>query len=84
VTIANANSGAPPDPVLIDRRSSRPLSPKFDLVSGPVANEATWRRRAARLAQRRGLNRFAAEGSPMNASVVNVAPLMTKAPRPRR
>jgi DNA-binding HxlR family transcriptional regulator len=60
VTIADAKSGAPADPVLIDRVTGRPLvSPEFDLVAGPAATEATKARmaaRSARLAQRRGLN----------------------------
>ncbi len=60
VTIVDANSGAPADPLLVDRHTGRPLdSAEFDLVAGPAANEATTARRAARaarLAQRRGLN----------------------------
>ncbi len=60
VTIVNSGSGAPADPVLVDRLTGRPLvSPEFDLVAGPAANDATKARmaaRAARLAQGRGLN----------------------------
>jgi DNA-binding HxlR family transcriptional regulator len=60
VTIVDASSGAPADPLLIDRLTGRPLvSPEFDLVAGPAATEATKARmaaRAARLSQGRGLN----------------------------
>jgi len=60
VTIADAKSGAPADPVLIDRLTGRSLvSSEFDLAAGPAATEATKARmaaRAARLAERRGLN----------------------------
>ena len=59
VTIVDAKSGAPADPVLIDRVTGRPLvSSEFDLVAGPAATEATKARmaaRAARLTERRGL-----------------------------
>ena len=59
VTIVHAKSGAPADPVLIDRFTGRPVaSSEFDLVAGPAATEATKARmaaRAARLSKRRGL-----------------------------
>ena len=59
VTIVDAKSGAPAEPVLIDRVTGRPLvSSEFDLVAGPAATEATKARmaaRAARLSDRRGL-----------------------------
>jgi DNA-binding HxlR family transcriptional regulator len=59
VTIVDA-AGRPADPVLVDRATGRPLvSAEFDLAAGPAANEATKARmaaRAARLAERRGLN----------------------------
>lgn len=60
VTLVDAKSGAPADPVLVDRLTGRPIvSPEFDLAAGPAATEATKARmaaRAARLASRRGLN----------------------------
>ena len=60
VTIVDAKSGAPADPVLVDRFTGRPVaSPEFALAAGPAATEATRARmaaRAARLADRRGLN----------------------------
>jgi len=60
VTIVDAKSGAPADPVLVDRFTGRPVAPpEFELAAGPAATEATRARmaaRAARLADRRGLN----------------------------
>jgi DNA-binding HxlR family transcriptional regulator len=52
VAIADAKTGAPAEPLLIDRRTGRPLaSPEFDLVPGPAATEATKARLAARAAR---------------------------------
>jgi DNA-binding HxlR family transcriptional regulator len=49
VAIADVKSGAPAEPVLVDRVTGRPLvSPEFELVAGPAATEATKARMAAR------------------------------------
>ena len=52
VAIVDARTGAPAEPLLIDRITGRPLdSPEFDLVPGPAATEATKARLAARAAR---------------------------------
>jgi DNA-binding HxlR family transcriptional regulator len=60
VTIVDAVSGAPADPILVDRLTGRPIvSSEFELIAGPAASEATKARmaaRAARLAETRGHN----------------------------
>ena len=65
VIIVETKSGAPADPVLVDRSTGCPLvSPEFELVAGPAASEATKARmaaRAARLAQGRGQLRSTGE-----------------------
>src|SRR5208282_1705589 len=49
VAIVDAKTGAPAEPLLVDRRTGRPLaSPEFELVAGPAATEATKARMAAR------------------------------------
>jgi DNA-binding HxlR family transcriptional regulator len=49
VTIADLRSGAPVEPILVDRLTGRPItSSEFDLVAGPAASEA----RKARMAER--------------------------------
>jgi DNA-binding HxlR family transcriptional regulator len=49
VTLIGIESGAPAEPILVDRLTGRPLvSPEFELVAGPAANEATKARMAAR------------------------------------
>jgi DNA-binding HxlR family transcriptional regulator len=49
VTLIETESGAPAEPILVDRLTGRPLvSPEFELVAGPAANEATKARMAAR------------------------------------
>ena len=46
------SKAAPAEPLLIDRRTGRPLaSPEFELVPGPAATEATKARLAARAAR---------------------------------
>ena len=54
VQVVDARTGAPADPVLVDRATGRPiigpdlgLAPDFSLAPGPAAGEAT-RRRLAR------------------------------------
>jgi DNA-binding HxlR family transcriptional regulator len=52
VTIVDAKTGAPAEPLLIDRLTGRPLaSPDYDLAAGPAATEATKARLAARSAR---------------------------------
>ncbi len=52
VTISDVGSGAPAEPMLIDRLTGRPLvSSEFELVAGPAASEATKVRMAARAAR---------------------------------
>jgi len=49
VAIADAATGAPAEPVLVDRISGRPIATSdFALVPGPAASEATKARLAAR------------------------------------
>ena len=49
VTIADVRSGAPAEPILVDRLTGRPLvSSEFELVAGPAASEA----RKAKMAER--------------------------------
>ena len=49
VAIVDAKTGAPAEPLLVDRRTGRPLaSPEFELAAGPAATEATKARMAAR------------------------------------
>jgi DNA-binding HxlR family transcriptional regulator len=48
ILIVDAATGAPADPVLVDRQTGRPLvEPDFKLVAGPAASEGT-RKRLAR------------------------------------
>jgi DNA-binding HxlR family transcriptional regulator len=43
--IVDATTGEPAEPLLIDKRSGRPLrSPEFKVIAGPAANEDTLRR----------------------------------------
>jgi DNA-binding HxlR family transcriptional regulator len=52
VVIADVETGALAEPLMIDRITGRPLaSQKFDLVPGPVATDATKARLAARTAR---------------------------------
>jgi DNA-binding HxlR family transcriptional regulator len=52
VTIVDAVSGAPAEPILVDRLTGRPLASfEFELVAGPAATEATKARMAARAAR---------------------------------
>jgi DNA-binding HxlR family transcriptional regulator len=52
VTIVDTDTGAPAEPILVDRLTGRPLvSPAFELVPGPAATEATKARMAARAAR---------------------------------
>ncbi len=49
VMVVDAATGAPADPVLVDRTTGRPLTePEFQVVAGPAATEATRARFAAR------------------------------------
>jgi DNA-binding HxlR family transcriptional regulator len=51
VAIVDAKSGAPVEPMLVDRSTGRPLAePDFALVAGPGASDATKARIAARKA----------------------------------
>jgi DNA-binding HxlR family transcriptional regulator len=56
VAIADVRTGAPAEPILVDRSTGRPLlSSEFELAAGPAASAATRARmaeRAARLARR--------------------------------
>ena len=57
VAIADATTGAPAEPLLVDRISGRPIATSdFALVPGPAASEATKARLAAR-AERLGARR---------------------------
>ena len=59
VQIVDARTGAPAEPVLVDRATGRPLSePEFTLAPGPAAGESTRRR----LAARKGAALLAVEG----------------------
>jgi DNA-binding HxlR family transcriptional regulator len=59
VQIVDARTGAPAEPVLVDRATGRPLSePEFTLAPGPAAGESTRRR----LAARKGAGLLAVEG----------------------
>jgi hypothetical protein len=59
VQIVDARTGAPAEPVLVDRATGRPLSaPDFTLAPGPAAGESTRRR----LAARKGAGLLAVEG----------------------
>jgi DNA-binding HxlR family transcriptional regulator len=52
VTIVDAVSGAPAEPIMVDRLTGRPLvSSEFELTAGPAASEATKARMAARAAR---------------------------------
>jgi DNA-binding HxlR family transcriptional regulator len=52
VAIVDAASGAPAEPIMVDRLTGRPLvSSEFDLIAGPAASEATKARMAARAAR---------------------------------
>ena len=54
VAIVDAKTGAPAEPLLVDRLTGRPLaSSEFDLAPGPAATEATKARLAARAARLR-------------------------------
>jgi DNA-binding HxlR family transcriptional regulator len=49
VMLVDAATGAPADPVLVDRASGRPIQePEFAVVAGPAASAATRARLAAR------------------------------------
>src|ERR1700734_199790 len=52
VSIVDAVSGAPAEPILVDRLSGRPLvSSEFELIAGPAASEAMKARMAKRAAR---------------------------------
>ena len=52
VSIVDAVSGAPAEPILVDRLTGRPLvSSEFELVAGPAASEAMKDRMAKRAAR---------------------------------
>jgi DNA-binding HxlR family transcriptional regulator len=52
VSIVDAVSGAPAEPILVDRLTGRPLvSSEFELVAGPAASEAMKARMAKRAAR---------------------------------
>jgi DNA-binding HxlR family transcriptional regulator len=52
VTVVDAISGAPAEPIMVDRLTGRPLaSSEFELAAGPAASEATKARMAARAAR---------------------------------
>ena len=54
VLLVDSQTGAPADPILVDRASGRPLtSPQFRSAAGPAADEAT-RERQARAAEKGG------------------------------
>ena len=54
VAIVDAKTGAPAEPLLIDRLTGRPLaSSDYDLAAGPAATEATKARLTARSARLR-------------------------------
>jgi DNA-binding HxlR family transcriptional regulator len=54
VLLADAETGAIADPVLVDRASGRAVSePPYRLVAGPAANERTRRRYASPVAERK-------------------------------
>jgi hypothetical protein len=49
VMLVDAATGAPAEPMLVDRHSGRPLvEPDFRVVAGPAANEALHKRMAKR------------------------------------
>ncbi len=49
ITVAHAKTGAEADPLLVDRRTGRPIATsEFALVPGPAATDATRARLAAR------------------------------------
>jgi DNA-binding HxlR family transcriptional regulator len=63
VLLVDRETGAVAEPVLVDRRSGRPLSDdRFDYVPGPAAGERTRRRLAARAAAKSS-NASDSEGS---------------------
>lgn len=52
VVMIDCTSGAPAEPVLVDRSSGQPLSaPRFTLAAGPAADERTRRRYAQYLSR---------------------------------
>ena len=52
MSIVDAVTGAPAEPILVDRLTGRPLvSSEFELVAGPAASEATKARMAKRAAR---------------------------------
>lgn len=52
VTIVDAKTGAPAEPILVDRLTGRPLTlSDYELAAGPAATEATRARMAARAAR---------------------------------
>jgi len=52
VSIVDAVSGAPAEPILVDRLTGRPLvSSEFELIAGPAASEAMKARMAKRAAR---------------------------------
>jgi len=52
VSIGDAVSGAPAEPILVDRLTGRPLvSSEFELIAGPAASEAMKARMAKRAAR---------------------------------
>lgn len=53
VTIVNAQTGTPADPIMVDAISGRPIrEPEFAFTPGPAAGEQTRKRYAARAAKR--------------------------------
>jgi len=63
VTIVDAESGEPAEPIIVDRATLRPIrEPEFAWVPGPAAGERTRRRYALRR-QGREAAKEAAEGA---------------------
>ena len=72
VVIVDAATGAPADPILVDRLSGRPLvAPDYRLAPGPAAGQGMHRRlssrRRSRLLAEAGSSRAARERSPRRA-----------------
>ena len=84
VAIVDAKTGAPAEPLLVDRLTGRPLaSSEFDLAPGPAATEATKARlRGARrkTAHTRHLNAKQHGGRDVNAPLLAIAPARPEKP----
>jgi DNA-binding HxlR family transcriptional regulator len=82
VQVVDANTGAPADPVLVDRNTGRVLSePAFTVAAGPAANERT-RRHYARLA--RGEPDSEPDGTPQGDAAPVRSAASKSRPRPRK